>query len=202
VLKRKGLLQVVRQLPQQENFPFSLIKQLETRIRTWLVPLYGYSEDEELGTVQPDALTGAPLFGEVLATVVCLHHFRCPPHFKHSTTQALLQLHADALNDAIGQGLLVDEGGFVKVTTTTPTRQLMLLAMEAHGIKLDRFDMVAPLAKGTPLVPVEQLWAAVSNAGGPEEVRLSTTWAACMSGPFSSMVSLLACCAPFRWLLP
>ena len=56
---RKVLLQVVRRMPGQENYNIKLVQALQDRIPTWLLPAYGYSKEEELGTLSPEDLQGA-----------------------------------------------------------------------------------------------------------------------------------------------
>ena len=45
-------------IPGQQNFPQALVKELTNRVNTWLLPIYGYSEDEELSRVAEAALPG------------------------------------------------------------------------------------------------------------------------------------------------
>lgn len=59
VLKRGTLLQLLDSMRDASSFPRHLVKQLEGRIKTWLVPIYGYDEDEELARVPADRLQGA-----------------------------------------------------------------------------------------------------------------------------------------------
>ena len=59
VLKRNTLLQLVCGMPGQASFPRDLVKVLTNRIIKWILPIYGYSEDEELARVPPDQLEGA-----------------------------------------------------------------------------------------------------------------------------------------------
>jgi hypothetical protein len=54
----KVLLQVVRRIPGQENYSIKLVQALQDRISTWLLPAYGYSKEEELGTLSPEDLQG------------------------------------------------------------------------------------------------------------------------------------------------
>eukprot|EP00887_Chlorella_sp_A99_P004521 scaffold34.g4521.t1 len=59
VLKRGTLLQLLDSMRDASSFPRHLVKQLEGRIKTWLVPIYGYDEDEEQARVPADRLQGA-----------------------------------------------------------------------------------------------------------------------------------------------
>lgn len=55
---RGNLPTVIRELPGQQQFPDRLIVALEQRISTWFLPMYGFSEAEELGRLDPAALQG------------------------------------------------------------------------------------------------------------------------------------------------
>jgi hypothetical protein len=58
VRARGTLSTVIRELPGQQQFPDRLIVALEQRISTWFLPMYGFSEAEELGRLDPAALQG------------------------------------------------------------------------------------------------------------------------------------------------
>ena len=45
-------------MPGQQHFPLPLTKELGNRVNTWLMPIYGYSEEEELCQVAKDAVPG------------------------------------------------------------------------------------------------------------------------------------------------
>ena len=61
VRKRNMLLHVLRELPGHASFPVQLAKAMDARLRTWLMPMYGYSEEEELGTLSSTELEGMSL---------------------------------------------------------------------------------------------------------------------------------------------
>lgn len=70
VLARQALLAVVRELPNLEGFPPALVQLLTQRLNTWFKPLYGYSEDEELGRLAPAPLKSA-CCSSLLCSVCC-----------------------------------------------------------------------------------------------------------------------------------
>lgn len=71
--------------------------------------------------------------------------------------------------DGLAVGWLArGEDGLVCVATGQPTRQQLLLAMQARGLYLQAYDVVI-VGHNDP-VPVERLWAAMSNVGGPSAV--------------------------------
>lgn len=59
VRKRNLVLAVVRSMAGQDQFPSTLATALSQRIDTWILPMYGYTEEEELATLSPNALRGA-----------------------------------------------------------------------------------------------------------------------------------------------
>ena len=80
---------------------------------------------------------------------------------------------ADLVKEATESGLFLEQGGSVKLAAhclgASPSRGLLLLAMHACTIKLTPvFDTVS--GPGQSRVPVEQFWAHISSAGGPEKV--------------------------------
>ncbi|PSC73145.1 family transcriptional regulator [Micractinium conductrix] len=81
---------------------------------------------------------------------------------------------ADLVKEATESGLFLEQGGSVKLAAhclgASPSRGLLLLAMHACTIKLTPvFDTVS--GPGQSRVPVQQFWAHISSAGGPEKVR-------------------------------
>lgn len=61
-MRRRGpvhVLSAVRSIPGLEGFPPGLAGTVMDRIDTWLLPMYGRSEAEELGTLAPAELSGA-----------------------------------------------------------------------------------------------------------------------------------------------
>ena len=61
-VRRRGpvhVLSAVRSIPGLEGFPPGLAGTVMDRIDTWLLPMYGRSEAEELGTLAPAELSGA-----------------------------------------------------------------------------------------------------------------------------------------------
>ncbi|PSC68990.1 hypothetical protein C2E20_7491 [Micractinium conductrix] len=79
--KRGGpaVLRAVRSIPGQEGFPESLVKALLDRIDSWLLPMYGPREEDELAAIEPDQLRAVlqrgiaegALQGPADAVVVC-----------------------------------------------------------------------------------------------------------------------------------
>ena len=63
MLRRGTLCQLVCELPGLQRFPQGLVKELNNRITTWLLPMYGYSAEEELSRVPDASLAGEPLEG-------------------------------------------------------------------------------------------------------------------------------------------
>eukprot|EP00887_Chlorella_sp_A99_P000371 scaffold13.g371.t1 len=136
VLRRGTLFELVLGIPGQQNFPQALVKELTNRVNTWLLPIYGYSEDEELsGWLRQ----------------------RC-----------LVSRVGPALEAGVAQGWLTREDGTIKLTAAEPTREQVLLAMQAHHITLPRYDLVV---LGNTLLYVEHFYAAVYAEGGGLKVR-------------------------------
>ena len=50
--------QVVRKLPGLGGFPSKLDKAVIDRVNTWLVPMYRFSREEELGLLAPNVMAG------------------------------------------------------------------------------------------------------------------------------------------------
>ncbi|PSC76046.1 hypothetical protein C2E20_0320 [Micractinium conductrix] len=79
--KRGGpaVLRAVRSIPGQEGFPESLVKALLDHIDSWLLPMYGPREEDELAAIEPDQLrvvlqrgiAEGALQGPADAVVVC-----------------------------------------------------------------------------------------------------------------------------------
>ena len=75
---------------------------------------------------------------------------------------------AAALEAGVAQGWLTREDGTIKLTAAEPTREQVLLAMQAHHITLPRYDLVV---LGNTLLYVEHFYAAVYAEGGGLKVR-------------------------------
>lgn len=71
VLKRGTLLLLVRELPGLHNFPSALVKEVSNRIHTWLLPMYGYSAEEELARVPEADLEGEGQLWVVVSKSLC-----------------------------------------------------------------------------------------------------------------------------------
>lgn len=79
VRKRGMLLAVVQGMVGQSAFPPALAKALDARIDTWLLPMYGFTMEEELGVLPPGKLKGESCSGiEVgyLGMHACRHSCR------------------------------------------------------------------------------------------------------------------------------
>lgn len=81
---------------------------------------------------------------------------------------------AEVLARGISTGDLQGTAEQPLVATNSPTRELLLAAMQQHGIKLPSFDCIIsdPITGG--VVPVEQLWREMS--GGPCLVSGAVVW--------------------------
>lgn len=74
---------------------------------------------------------------------------------------------ADAVASGLAQGWLAKEEDVVKLAIAQPTRAQLLLAMQAHGIELQHYDLIQLRSL---LFPAEAFYAAVYNVGGPQQV--------------------------------
>jgi hypothetical protein len=76
-----------------------------------------------------------------------------------------------------------------------PSRKLMMVAMQARGITVPCHDAI-PFSKEGEAVPVHQFWAALCNAGGPDQVWhrsiVCTNAASLQPGSWSGIHSLKA----------
>ena len=171
-------------MPGHEAFPptAALVSAVNKRINRWLEPLYGYSAEEELGTLSPDALTGAWWDGGWLCavqrtsgTAEPVSEHSAPLMQPHRRSAVLPPPSLPALTEVIERGISAGTlGGSAKSVTVRELfadRSLLLAAMQQRGIQLARYDVV-----GEEAGPVDQLWRSLVLQGGARQV--SARWAA------------------------
>lgn len=137
VLAQNNMFSVLRTLPGWDTASVAALRGAEQSAATWLLPLYGWGKDEELGTFTADGM-------------------------------------AAALKDAIDLGVLLEQGGCIKLAAHriggVASRRTVLLAMQASQIELPDFDMISGGKHGAA-VTVQHFCAYLSDAGGVEKVR-------------------------------
>ena len=189
---RGALLRALRSMPGHEAFPptAALVSVVNQRITHWLLPVYGYNAEEELGTLSPEALKGAWGGGGWLRAVERTSCAAKPAHEWRGriSKQALRPADAAALTSCcaahpiprapteviergISAGTLGGPAGSVTVREPFADRSLLLAAMQQRGIKLARYDVV-----GEEAVPVDRLWPSLILHGGARQV--GARWAA------------------------
>ncbi|PSC68900.1 rho GTPase-activating 35 [Micractinium conductrix] len=111
----------------------------------------------------------------VLRSVTGLHSI---PTTIITAVQELGMQSGDALQEALARGIAEGTlGGTVEsptVVTRTPTRELLMAAMQQRGILLPAFDGI--LSSNGTFIPVERLWA--DMGGAPCQVASDTSGAA------------------------
>lgn len=75
---------------------------------------------------------------------------------------------AAVVQQGVADGALLWEGNVIKVAGASPSREHVLLAMQAQGIELKHYDLVQLDSK---LLAVETFYHAVYSAGGPVQAR-------------------------------
>lgn len=100
---------------------------------------------------------------------------------------------AEAVAAAVQGGWLLKEADAVRVVPTAPSREQLLLAMQALDITLQYYDLVCV---DRTLVPVEQFYAALAGVGGPDlvcsfPVQSSSTAGWLAAGNLSAVLLLL-----------
>ena len=169
ILRRDTLWQLVSELPGHKEFPWVLVKTLLGRIKTWLLPIYGFSKEEELGRVPEANVEGERHAAACSAPRCSMHRVVNAPVSPHCSVAAVVQ-------QGVADAALLWEGNMVKVAGASPSREYVLLAMQAHGIELKHYDLVQLDSK---LFPVETFYHAVYSAGGPVQAREVLSRSAC-----------------------
>ncbi len=87
----------------------------------------------------------------------------------HLLTPLLRRCAAGRLIEGLAGGWLVrGDDGRLCIATMQPSRQQLLIAMQAQEVTLAAYDVVV-VGDRDP-VPVERFWAAMASAGGPSAV--------------------------------
>ncbi|PSC67486.1 serine threonine kinase [Micractinium conductrix] len=162
---RCEVLSILRSMPGHEAFPptAALVSAVNKRINRWLEPLYGYSAEEELGTLSPDALTeviergirSAGTLGGPAESVTVRELFADRSLLLAATQQRGIQL---ARYDVVGEEAgpvdqlwrsLVLQGGARQVACNPA-----LVAAVAESLGLQQKDVREAATRLAPLEPV------------------------------------------------